>query len=344
MDKQLANALVEAQRPFADARFNLCRMEVTTENDRHHLSGTVLDKATLTAVLDELRRRLPAARWTTDGVQVLRQARPRLMAVSTNLTGWQREPSWLGEQQSQVLNGTTVEILEEGERWSLARLEDGYLGYVYSGYLTAPVGAAEPTHQVSAPVALLRAAPDEAAPLVGRVLAGTRLAVAARPGGWGEATLVGGLCGYAPMGDFRPLGPEQTVAERRAQLISDALAYIGVPYLWGGVSAHGIDCSGFAQLLHKLAGVAIPRDADVQFNTGQPVEPPYAAGDLLYFGGSGGHRNVSHVGVSLGPDYDPAGWRMIHSGRSRNGVYIDDVQGVASLRESFLGGRRFLSD
>ncbi len=341
MDKQLANALVEAQRPFADTRFNLCRLEVTTD-DRHHLSGAVLDKATLTAVLDELRRRLPAARWTTDSVQVLRQSRPKLMAVSTNLTGWQREPSWLGEQQSQVLNGTVVEILEEGERWSFGRLEDGYLGYVYGGYLTAPAGAAEPTHQVSAPVALLRAEPNATAPLVTRVFAGTRLAVAERPGGWGEATLVGGLCGYAPMSDFRLLGMERTAAERRTQLISDALPYIGVPYLWGGVSAQGIDCSGFAQLLHKLAGITIPRDADVQFAAGEPVEPPYAAGDLLYFGGSGGHRAISHVGVSLGPQYDAQGWGMIHSGRSRNGVYIDDVQAVDSLRESFQGARRFL--
>mgnify|MGYP003379539187 FL=1 len=53
-------------------------------------------------------------------------------------------------------------------------------------------------------------------------------------------------------------------------------------------------------------------------------------------------RDSSHVGVSLGPEIDPTGWTMIHSSRSRNGVYVDDVQAVASLRERFLGGRRFL--
>ncbi|MEZ4518977.1 MAG: NlpC/P60 family protein [Chloroflexota bacterium] len=95
--------------------------------------------------------------------------------------------------------------------------------------------------------------------------------------------------------------------------------------------------------MHKLAGVAIPRDADQQFAAGEPVEPPFQTGDLLYFGGSGGHRPISHVGVSLGTDYDPEGWQMIHSSRSRNGVYPDDIQAVDSLRDSFRGARRFLS-
>ncbi len=341
MNEQLQNALAEAQQPFADSRFNVCRLEIAEEGGRVHPRGTVLDEATRTAVLAQLRQQLPGITLSGDDIQVLRQPQPRLMAVTTNLTGLQREPSWLGEQQSQLLNGAVVEILEPGERWSFGRLDDGYLGYVYTGYLGAAAAAPEPTHIVSYPVTYLWRE-METAQLAGRVLAGTRVAATLLPDGRAEVTLAGGLCGYAAPGELRPLNEDLTAEERRWRLIQDALPYIGVPYLWGGVSAHGIDCSGFAQLMHKLAGVIIPRDADVQFAAGQPVEPPYAAGDLLYFGGSGGHRDISHVGVSLGPQYDPQGRQMIHSGRSRNGVYIDDVQAVDSLRESFQGGRRFI--
>jgi cell wall-associated NlpC family hydrolase len=100
--------------------------------------------------------------------------------------------------------------------------------------------------------------------------------------------------------------------------------------LWGGCSANGNDCSGFAQLLHRWIGLTIPRDADMQFSAGQEVQPPFETGDLLFFGEKGEGRRITHVGVSLG------GWRIIHSSRSRNGVHIDDVQSVPHLRDDFL--------
>lgn len=344
MNEQLTNALAEAQRPFADNRFNVCRLEAEGDDGRYALSGTVLDQATLDAVLGHLRDRLPGAQWSADGVRVLRQPEPLLRAVTTNLTGWQRDPSWLGEQQSQVLNSAVIEVLDGNERWTFGRLEDGYLGWVYTAYTGTAGGAPEPTHQVAAPVALLRRDPDAAAPLAGRVFAGTRVSAAPHRAGWLEVTLVGGLCGYAPADEFRPLGEELAPAARRERLISDAMPYIGVPYLWGGVSIQGIDCSGFAQLMHKLAGVAIPRDADLQFAAGTPVEPPFLPGDLLFYGSPGDHRDISHVAISLGSSYAPEGWWRIHSSRSYNGVAVDDMQAIESARQSFAGARRFIAD
>lgn len=156
-------------------------------------------------------------------------------------------------------------------------------------------------------------------------------------------TLAGGLTGWLPAADLRALtAMPADEAMRRSQLVADARRFTGVPYLWGGSTALGIDCSGFAQMLHRLIGVTIPRDADMQFDAGKPinstlsaVEGPFQPGDLLFFS-EGDRRKITHVGVSLG------GWRMIHSSRSRNGVYEDDVQAAAHLREGFVGARAFL--
>lgn len=342
MSEMITTALAEAQQPFADIRFNLCRLAIEGEDDACILTGTVLDQATLDAALAALQKRLPGARWSSDKVRILRQAQPRTIAVTTNLTNWQRDPSWLGEQQGQVLNGTIIEVLDANERWTFGRLEDGYLGWVYTGYTGPSDGIPEPTHRVAAPLTLLRRDPDTAAPLTGRIFAGTQIAATPHFDDWMEVTLAGGLRGYAPAGEFRPLVEDLDAPARRARLISDAMPYIGVPYLWGGVSIQGIDCSGFAQLMHKLAGVTIPRDADLQFAAGQPVEPPFLPGDLLFYGSPGDHRDISHVAISLGANYAPAGEWRVHSSRAYNGVAIDNVQEIESAQRSFKGARRFI--
>jgi cell wall-associated NlpC family hydrolase len=326
-----------------DSRIHLCRLEATSLIDgRCTLSGIVLDQATLAAAQAALLSSFrsppffpssPSLSFDISAVQVLRPGRP--MAVAANLTGLYAQPSWLAEQVSQMLDGQPLELLQEEGRWAFVRQADGYLGWAYRPYLTdAPPPAA--THLVVAPVAELHDAPQPGAPLAGRVLGGTAVHVDTVKGAWAQLTLASGRQGWLPTADLRSCadGP-QDPASRRSQMLADGAAFIGVPYLWGGCSALGIDCSGFVQLLHRLAGVTIPRDADMQCAAGRPVEPPFEPGDLLFFSGDD-YRAITHVGMSLG------GWRMLHASRARNGVYSDDVQAAPHLRDVFAGARTFV--
>ena len=90
------------------------------------------------------------------------------------------------------------------------------------------------------------------------------------------------------------------------------------------------------RLLHRWIGVEIPRDADMQHAAAKPVEPPFEIGDLLFFAENGSERKITHVGVSLG------GWKMIHSSRGNNGVYVDDVQQHEDLKQMYVSAGSYL--
>ena len=102
---------------------------------------------------------------------------------------------------------------------------------------------------------------------------------------------------------------------------STALSFLNAPYLWGGRSLFGIDCSGFAQVVYKICGIPLPRDANQQVEMGSAVNfvSESVPGDLAFFGES--EEDITHVGIILD------GGRIIHSSGK---VRIDkfDHQGI----------------
>lgn len=320
-----------------DSRLHYCELDADSlERSQCVLSGTVLDASNLAEVIAELSARFPQITFDTHKVTFLSQTPPRWLTVGTNVTSVHAQPSWRAEQMTQALNGWMVEVLLEQESWAFVRQTNGYLGWMYRPYLTneTPPPA---THLVYEPIGLLRAEPQPAGELVGRVMAGTAVAVTAVHDTWAQIHLTNGPTGWLSQSALCALADlPQDEDGRRQTIIQTAHTLTGVPYLWGGCTAMGIDCSGFAQLTHRLAGIEIPRDADMQFSAGEPVEPPFKPGDLFFFGSDRGHRAISHVGISLG------GWLTIHSSRARNGVYIDNVQEAPHLRQIYVGARTFL--
>ncbi len=115
--------------------------------------------------------------------------------------------------------------------------------------------------------------------------------------------------------------------KNETSLIDTALGYLSAPYLWGGKSIWGIDCSGFVQVVFQIHGINISRDAYQQAELGEAIEfnELIEAGDLAFF--SKENEKITHVGICLGDE------KIIHaSGKVRidkldhNGIYNVDTQ------------------
>ncbi|WP_110929164.1 C40 family peptidase [Bacillus massiliglaciei] len=112
--------------------------------------------------------------------------------------------------------------------------------------------------------------------------------------------------------------------------------FLGLPYLWAGMSGFGFDCSGFTYTVYHANGITIPRDSSVQAVNGTPVnKEDWQAGDLLFFGYDEGKGKIHHVGIYIGDG------KMIHSPNSSTHVRIDEIA-VSGYGNEYAGARRYI--
>jgi cell wall-associated NlpC family hydrolase len=239
-----------------------------------------------------LEGRVPAARFV-EGVA---------MQVKEGVVDVKREPRPDAPLDTQALYGDCVTVYDEEEGWCWGQLaSDGYVGWIAANALWSRVEP--PTHVVCVarsfvyPAANMKAATILALPL------GAAVCVIERRDDF-LATSEGGFL-YA-----RHLSP---IAERADDFVAVAETLIGVPYLWGGKSPLGIDCSGLVQCALARAGIAAPRDSDLQqAGLGRPLAPgePLQRGDLVFWRGHVGimrdasillHANATHMLVTSEP-------------------------------------------
>ncbi|MDR0786938.1 MAG: C40 family peptidase [Gemmatimonadota bacterium] len=178
-------------------------------------------------------------------------------------------------QISQLLLGETVLVLREEGRWLQCRAPDGYLGWVHRGYLLRveekEALAWERGDRGELHLALEAQMVDEAGASLTRLPWGARVSVSD-----GRAFLPDGREGRL-IGETVPASERNqrfpAVAEK---LVSTARVWLGSPYLWGGRTLSGVDCSGFVQAIFGTYGIPLPRDSDQQAAMGAliPVPPP----------------------------------------------------------------------
>jgi len=342
-------ALVEAVRDqlAPDPRLAVFDVEVEVEGGRVTLLGATSEPA----AAQELHRRVAGlTAWSevVDRVQLLPEvdADDRVHAVvSAAVAPMLAGPRIQSTQVSQAVLGSRLLVFRREGRWLQCRGSDGYIGWIHAGYVAL-------MDEVAARAWELGADGDLWVSLDAAVLAENEDVLARLP--WGARVLRGpdgvvrlpdGRTGRA-RGEMLPLGARGLGFPSDAGAICETAGrWLGVPYLWGGVTMGGVDCSGFVQALYRMHGHVIPRDSDQQSRAGEPVEcgedfAELRPGDLLFFAEEPGR--CTHVAMSTG------GSRIIHSSLGNGGVARNDMAGRRSyereLRRMFLWARRMVTE
>jgi gamma-D-glutamyl-L-lysine dipeptidyl-peptidase len=215
---------------------------------------------------------------------------------------------------SQAFLGQTVGILEAKGTFVKVETPDRYQGWIATAALSRYATVATPRYASSGRVADVRslianvyretdvttARPKAKAPL------SARLEVLDGPiqDRWYKVRLPNGEMGFVQKGDVevRDAATPRSVGSP-TDLVATGRRLLGVPYLWGGMTPLGVDCSGFVGLVYRVHGRVLPRDADLQFGDpkAQAVErADLQPGDLVFFGRAA--SNITHVGMYLGDD------------------------------------------
>ncbi|WP_189521627.1 MULTISPECIES: NlpC/P60 family protein [unclassified Mesorhizobium] len=204
--------------------------------------------------------------------------------ISVSVADLRKAPLPDAGVNTQALFGDDVLVFEDSAGWAWIQAErDGYVGYVADTVLGSREQA--PTHIVSVPRTFLYPGPDLRFPVSGQLSMGSAVTVtgAAETRGTHYALLSSGQALIAA--HLQPAG------ETAADYVSVAESFLGTPYLWGGVSGFGIDCSGLVQLAMRMAGRDVLRDSDMQAaSIGKPLDPGpdftgMRRGDLVFWKG-----------------------------------------------------------
>jgi len=241
-------------------------------------------------------------------------------------------PAVRAEQVTQLVLGETASIVERTDEWRRVRIHaDGYHGWIHAGYLLEVDDRAAEDWRSRAlgwsEGALVRV--DErniALPLRARVVLEA-----------GAVVLPDGRQGRVAGGSIRRLNEIRAEACTKAPERWALEHFPGSPYLWGGVTPWGVDCSGLVQTTFAARGISLPRDSGQQAGCGENISPQaIRPGDLLFFRGNSGKR-ITHVAFAGEAD------TLVHSTLSCGGVLVESwLPGTraASLRERLVVVRR----
>ena len=260
--------------------------------------------------------------------------------VTTNLLDLWSGPDYDSERASQLLFAEPVKVLKESKDfWQVAQV-DNYTGWADKRFLNTISKSAFEYYlkKINAVVALDRARLLDSAgnkttePYF--LYYGTGIWISHIHKGFCKVVLPDKTVVFLKSRAVRPINKKKSKNISGRRLVNEAFKFLGVPYLWGGISPAGFDCSGLVRAVCSRYGLYIPRDTGEQIKTGIKItRDEIKAGDLLFF--------KRHVGLAIGKE------KIIHASRGGGGVRINSLKPDmpnyrADLDRDFNQARRIL--
>jgi gamma-D-glutamyl-L-lysine dipeptidyl-peptidase len=250
-----------------------------------------------------------------------------------------KEPKINSETVTQALYGESVKIIQTEGEWVKVKLPDQY---DYSGWLQiSQLRSLANNPQKSQIVAVINAVVYSQPDINSNILNYLPMGTVVHPESEGENSqftrvkLLDGNQGFIPTNQIVDYEQKPVYQVNSDRIIATAQQLQGVPYLWGGMTTNGVDCSGFVHTVFKVHGIKLHRDADLQYaHDGVKVDiTELKPGDLLFF--STYKKGASHEGIYIGDR------KFIHASSSQGVGYnsLDDEY----YKQKFVGAKRILN-
>ena len=245
--------------------------------------------------------------------------------------------SHTAQMVDQAIMGNWVKILIENDDWYLIQTHYKYVGWITKSAVHKCTNIflsewnEKARYRIKKLNSIIYSKPHMSSIPISDGVLNNRLNVTKDLVDWSEVILPDGRVGFIQKQDIELMTQNKDLSDQTSIVISIALSMKGVPYLWGGNSSKGNDCSGFTQTAFMASGIQLPRDARQQAKVGKPIiDDQLKEGDLLFFGT--GDR-ITHVGISMGGD------KFIHQGSKLEGkVDIHSLHPDSPLYNSYRKG------